>query len=123
LGEVHNNALGLSGDDSDLRSALGRDATEGVRMSSIIEDLLWLARYDAEPSRPRELAVEVDRLAHQEGRTRSDLLREAFRQYADTAVVSSVLPKLVLARFHRATQHGGIAVGERRNNARTPVQR
>ena len=28
-------------------------------------------------------AVEVDRLAHQEGRTRSELLREAFRQYAE----------------------------------------
>ena len=30
-----------------------------------------------------ELAVEVDRLARQEGRTRSELLREAFRQYAE----------------------------------------
>ena len=30
-----------------------------------------------------ELAVEVDRLAQQEGRTRSELLREAFRQYAE----------------------------------------
>ena len=45
-------SLGLSGDDNDLRSALGRVATEGVRMRSIIEDLLWLARSDAEPSRP-----------------------------------------------------------------------
>ena len=34
-------------------------------------------------SLPPELAVEVDRLAHQEGRTRSELLREAFRQYAE----------------------------------------
>jgi predicted transcriptional regulator len=30
-----------------------------------------------------ELTVEVDRLAHQEYRTRSELLREAFRQYAE----------------------------------------
>jgi predicted transcriptional regulator len=34
-------------------------------------------------SLPPELAVEVDRLAQQEGRTRSELLREAFRQYAE----------------------------------------
>jgi CopG family transcriptional regulator / antitoxin EndoAI len=34
-------------------------------------------------SLPPELAVEVDRLARQEGRTRSELLREAFRQYAE----------------------------------------
>jgi CopG family transcriptional regulator / antitoxin EndoAI len=34
-------------------------------------------------SLPPELAVEVDRLAHEEGRTRSELLREAFRQYAE----------------------------------------
>jgi len=34
-------------------------------------------------SLPPELAIEVDRLAHQEGRTRSELLREAFRQYAE----------------------------------------
>ena len=30
-----------------------------------------------------DLAREVDRLAREEGRTRSDLLREAFRQYAE----------------------------------------
>lgn len=29
-----------------------------------------------------ELAAEVDRLARHEGRTRSELLREAFRQYS-----------------------------------------
>ena len=34
-------------------------------------------------SLPPELAVEVDRLAQQEWRTRSELLREAFRQYAE----------------------------------------
>lgn len=34
-------------------------------------------------SLPPELASEVDRLAREEGRTRSDLLREAFRQYAE----------------------------------------
>jgi metal-responsive CopG/Arc/MetJ family transcriptional regulator len=34
-------------------------------------------------SLPPDLAVEVDRLAEQEGRTRSELLREAFRQYAE----------------------------------------
>ncbi len=34
-------------------------------------------------SLPAELATEVDRLALQEGRTRSELFREAFRQYAD----------------------------------------
>lgn len=34
-------------------------------------------------SLPPEVAVEVDRLAQQEGRTRSELFREAFRQYAE----------------------------------------
>ena len=34
-------------------------------------------------SLPAELADEVDRLARQEGRTRSELFREAFRQYAE----------------------------------------
>lgn len=34
-------------------------------------------------SLPPELASEVDRLAKEEGRTRSELLREAFRQYAE----------------------------------------
>jgi predicted transcriptional regulator len=34
-------------------------------------------------SLPAELADEVDRIALQEGRTRSELFREAFRQYAD----------------------------------------
>jgi metal-responsive CopG/Arc/MetJ family transcriptional regulator len=34
-------------------------------------------------SLPPEPAVEVDSLAHQEGRTRSELLREAFRQNAE----------------------------------------
>ncbi len=33
-------------------------------------------------SLPPELAAEVDRLAAEEHRTRSELLREAFRQYA-----------------------------------------
>jgi metal-responsive CopG/Arc/MetJ family transcriptional regulator len=32
---------------------------------------------------PAELADEVDRLAQQEGRTRSEPFREAFRQYAE----------------------------------------
>jgi predicted transcriptional regulator len=34
-------------------------------------------------SLPAELTDEVDRLARQEGRTRSELFREAFRQYAE----------------------------------------
>ena len=34
-------------------------------------------------SLPPDLASEVDRLAKEEGRTRSELLREAFRQYAE----------------------------------------
>jgi signal transduction histidine kinase len=56
-------SLGLSGDNRDLRAALGRVATEGVRMRSIIEDLLWLARYDAEPSRPKSETLDLATLA------------------------------------------------------------
>ncbi len=34
-------------------------------------------------SLPADLAAEVDRLAEEEKRSRSELVREAFRQYAD----------------------------------------
>jgi len=34
-------------------------------------------------SLPPELAAEMDRLAHEEKRSRSDLLREAFRRYVE----------------------------------------
>jgi signal transduction histidine kinase len=52
-------SLALAGDDSDLRGAIGRIGEEGSRMRDIIEDLLWLARFDAEPESPAYGAVDL----------------------------------------------------------------
>jgi signal transduction histidine kinase len=52
-------SLALAGDDDDLRSALGRIDEEGGRMRHIIEDLLWLARFDSEPDPPASVAVDL----------------------------------------------------------------
>jgi signal transduction histidine kinase len=52
-------SLALAGDDSDLRGAVGRIGEEGSRMREIIEDLLWLARFDAEPEPPAHGAVDL----------------------------------------------------------------
>jgi predicted transcriptional regulator len=56
-------------------------STKRVRLRVIV--LLMRTTGTVTISLPPELAVEVDRLANQEGRTRSELLREAFRQYAE----------------------------------------
>ena len=52
-------SLALAGDDDDLRSALGRIDQESGRMRHIIEDLLWLARFDSEPDPPAPVAVDL----------------------------------------------------------------
>src|SRR5487761_1388825 len=56
-------------------------------------------------SLPPELAGEVDRLARQEGRTRSELFREAFRQYGEAAPLGAAL------RLRRGPCGGGLADG------------
>jgi signal transduction histidine kinase len=52
-------SLALAGDDDELRSALGRIGHESGRMRHIIEDLLWLARFDSEPDPPASVAVDL----------------------------------------------------------------
>ena len=52
-------SLALAGDDDDLRSAVGRIDRESGRMRHIIEDLLWLARFDSEPDPPVPVAVDL----------------------------------------------------------------
>jgi hypothetical protein len=52
-------SLALAGGDDDLRSALGRIDQESGRMRHIIEDLLWLARFDSEPDPPASVAVDL----------------------------------------------------------------
>ena len=52
-------SLALAGDDDDLRSALVRIDDESGRMRHIIEDLLWLARFDSEPDPPAPAAVDL----------------------------------------------------------------
>jgi signal transduction histidine kinase len=52
-------SLALAGDDDDLRSALGRIGEESGRMRRIIEDLLWLARFDSEPEPPVHGSVDL----------------------------------------------------------------
>ena len=52
-------SLALAGDDEDLRSALLRIDQESGRMRHIIEDLLWLARFDSEPDPPAFVAVDL----------------------------------------------------------------
>ena len=52
-------SLALAGDDDDLRSAVSRIDQESGRMRYIIEDLLWLARFDSEPDPPVAVAVDL----------------------------------------------------------------
>jgi signal transduction histidine kinase len=55
--------LALSGRNGELRTALGRIAGEGRRMRSILDDLLWLARFDSEPARPTAEVLDLGALA------------------------------------------------------------
>jgi signal transduction histidine kinase len=50
-----------SGDD--YRGTLGRIGQESVRLRDIVEDLLWLARFDSEPPPPSDEPVDVAAIA------------------------------------------------------------
>jgi len=57
-------ALGTPGRDAnEYRTALERVGREGRRLRKIVEDLLWLARFDSEPSTPSDEAVDVSGIA------------------------------------------------------------
>ena len=50
-----------SGDD--YRATLGRVAQESIRLRDIVEDLLWLARFDSEPPPPGDEPVDLAAIA------------------------------------------------------------
>ena len=50
-----------SGDD--YRATLGRVGRESMRLRDIVEDLLWLARFDSEPPPPGDEPVDVAAIA------------------------------------------------------------
>ena len=57
--------LSLTGSrsDEDYRATLGRVNQESWRLRDIVEDLLWLARFDSEPLPPADEPVDVAAIA------------------------------------------------------------
>ncbi|HUY97196.1 MAG TPA: HAMP domain-containing sensor histidine kinase [Verrucomicrobiae bacterium] len=51
--------LALAGDDRHLRASLVRVSQELTRMRRIVEDLLWLARFDAQPRPPTPAVLDL----------------------------------------------------------------
>jgi signal transduction histidine kinase len=49
--------------DDDYRATLGRVGQESMRLRDIVEDLLWLARFDSEPPPPGDEPVDVAAIA------------------------------------------------------------
>ena len=49
--------------DDDYRATLGRVGQESLRLRDIVEDLLWLARFDSEPPPPADEPVDVAAIA------------------------------------------------------------
>ena len=58
-------ALATDRSASGYRDALQRIARESERLRRIVEDLLWLARFDSEPPPPHPELVDVTTVAHQ----------------------------------------------------------
>ena len=58
-------SLSLQGSRSgdDYRATLGRVGRESMRLRDIVEDLLWLARFDSEPPPPGDEPVDVAAIA------------------------------------------------------------
>jgi signal transduction histidine kinase len=52
-------SLALSGNDRELRPAVQRVSGEIGRMRHIVEDLLWLARFDSEPQPPQAQLIDL----------------------------------------------------------------
>jgi signal transduction histidine kinase len=50
-------------DAGSYKQSIERIAGEGARLRRIVEDLLWLARFESEPSRPESGTVDVDEVA------------------------------------------------------------
>ena len=56
-------ALQKDRDADSYRQSIERIAGEGARLRRIVEDLLWLARFESEPSRPESATVDVGEVA------------------------------------------------------------
>ena len=56
-------ALQKDRDADSYRQSIERIAGEGARLRRIVEDLLWLARFESEPSRPESGTVDVGEVA------------------------------------------------------------
>jgi len=56
-------ALGGTRSVDDYRDTLGRVGREALRLRDIVEDLLWLSRFDAEPPPPGDEPVDVSAIA------------------------------------------------------------
>jgi len=58
-------SLALTGtrDVGDYRDTLGRVSREAVRLRDIVEDLLWLSRFDAQPPPPGDEPVDIGAIA------------------------------------------------------------
>ena len=83
-------SLALSGSDRDLRPALRRVSGEIGRMRRIVEDLLWLARFDSEPRPPRAELIDLGTAARLAGE------RFGTVAAARSLSVSAVAPESVL---------------------------
>jgi signal transduction histidine kinase len=56
-------ALQKERDPASYRQSIERIAGEGARLRRIVEDLLWLARFESEPDRPEVATVDVGEVA------------------------------------------------------------
>jgi two-component system, OmpR family, sensor histidine kinase CiaH len=56
-------ALQKDRDSDSYRQSIERIAGEGARLRRIVEDLLWLARFESEPDRPQVATVDVGEVA------------------------------------------------------------
>jgi signal transduction histidine kinase len=56
-------ALGGTRDMGDYRDTLGRVSREAGRLRDIVEDLLWLSRFDAQPPPPGDEPVDIGAIA------------------------------------------------------------
>ena len=83
-------SLALSGSDRDLRPALGRVSGEIGRMRRIVDDLLWLARFNSEPRPPRAELIDLGTAARLAGE------RFGTVAAARSLSVSAVAPESVL---------------------------
>jgi len=101
-------ALQKERDADAYRTAIERIAGEGARLRRIVEDLLWLARFESEPDRPAVATVDVGLVAT------SSVAR--FRRVADQRAirlegrVTAAAPPLVSAPYDWIDRLAGVLI-------------